>query len=262
MREGIVITGCSSGLGFEVAKLLYKKNFWISNKEWASLDPYIFGVFERPPLDSEPSSKETVWHEYVQGNLNDTTDVARVVSHINRFSKDAPVTHIINCAGANVLTYLEDLRPEDWDKVMNVNARAIYLLAQGFLPTLKEHKGVVFNILSRAAYRPMTASLTYNASKAAAQMVTLQLARELTRRYGITVMGLAPRKIAGTAMTAYTDARVCELRGWTPEEMAKHQQDSQLTKDLEASTVADFIVFLLSTGHCKNMSGCIVPYGG
>ena len=45
---------------------------------------------------------------------------------------------------------------------------------------------------------PMTCSLAYNASKGAAHIMTLQLARELTKKHGITVFGIAPNKLKGT----------------------------------------------------------------
>ena len=94
---------------------------------------------------------------------------------------------LINCAGINLIDWLEDFTDEAWDQVINVNAKGIFKMVQAYLPMLKESKGTVLNIVSNASHMPMTCSLAYNASKGAAHIMTLQLARELTKKYGITV---------------------------------------------------------------------------
>jgi len=177
--------------------------------------------------------------------------------------RSAPVDVLINNAGINGIDWLENVTVEDWDRIMNTNARAIFLMVKGLLPQLKEAKGTVLNITSNAAWVPMTNSLAYNASKAAAHIMTLQLARELTKRHGITVLGVAPNKLEGTGMSRYIEERVCGIRGWTPEQ-AKQYQLNALTsgEETKPERLAEFIVWLLSDkSRHKHLSGCIFPYG-
>jgi len=191
----------------------------------------------------------------------DLEDPASVQRFCDSFSY--PIEVLINNAGVNGINWLEDVTVEEWDRIMNTNARSIFLTVKGLLPKLKETKGTVLNITSNAAWVPMTNSLAYNASKAAAHIMTLQLARELTKRHGITVLGIAPNKLEDTGMSRYIESRVCGIRGWTPEQ-AKQYQLNALTsgEETKPEVLAEFIVWLLSEKRRhKHLSGCILPYG-
>lgn len=170
---------------------------------------------------------------------------------------------LINCAGVNIINWLEEFNEDDWDKVMGVNAKGIYKMSQYYLPYLKESRGTILNIVSNAAHMPMTCSLAYNASKGAAHIMTLQLARELTKRYGITVFGIAPNKLSGTGMSDDIDDQVVETRGWTKEYAQEYQLNGMLTgEETPTENVAEFITFLLSKKERhKYLTGTVIPYG-
>jgi NAD(P)-dependent dehydrogenase (short-subunit alcohol dehydrogenase family) len=141
---------------------------------------------------------------------------------------------------------LEDFAVADYDSVMDTNARGIFLLTKAFLPHLITSKGTVLNIVSNASHMPMTGSLAYNASKGAAHIMTLQLARELTRRHGITVFGISPNKLAGTGMSDDIDQQVCKTRGWDMEYAKQYQLQSLLAgEETDPKELAKFIAYLL-----------------
>jgi|SRR3990172_4844609 len=178
---------------------------------------------------------------------------------------DEQLDVLINCAGVTRLDYCEDVSVSlDWDYVMDTNAKGILMMTQACLPKLKQSSnGTILNIISDAARRPMTASLAYNASKAAAHIMTLQLARELYPRHGIIVFGIAPGKLSRTRMSKYVDRRVLEIRGWT-EEYAQERQLAALPLGEEAppEALAKFISYLFS--HSENyryFHGCVIPWG-
>ena len=170
---------------------------------------------------------------------------------------------LINNAGVNIIDWLENFDEEQWDEVMNVNAKGIYLMSREFLPSLMRTKGTILNIVSNAAHMPMTCSLAYNASKGAAHIMTLQMARELTKNYGITVFGIAPNKLSGTGMSNSIDEQVVKTRGWTEEYAKEYQLNGLLTgEETPPELLAEFIAYLLKTKqNHKYLSGCILPYG-
>lgn len=170
---------------------------------------------------------------------------------------------LINCAGVNIINWLEDFEESDWDRVMNTNAKGIYMMTKACLNSLIANKGTVVNIVSNAAHMPMTCSLAYNASKAAAHIMTLQLARELTKKYGITVFGIAPNKLRDTGMSRSIDEQVVATRGWTKEQAKEYQLNSLLSgEETPPEMVADFIAYLLQTkNHHKYLTGTVIPYG-
>lgn len=177
---------------------------------------------------------------------------------------DCPdVDILINCAGINKTSWLENLTDDVWDEVLDVNAKGIMAMTRWALPMLIKNTGTVLNIVSNASHMPMTTSLAYNASKGAAHIMTLQLARELSKKYGITVFGISPNKLRGTKMSADIERQVCELRGWTPEYAERYQLNALLAgEETDPKTLAEFIKHLLSTKkRHKYLTGCILPYG-
>ena len=170
---------------------------------------------------------------------------------------------LINNAGVNLIDWLDHFEPEQWDEVLGVNAKGIYMMTRACLPLLKASQGTVVNIVSNAALIPMTCSLAYNASKAAAHIMTLQLARELTKKWGITVFGIAPNKLAGTGMSASIDDQVVVTRGWTKEFAHEYQINGLLTREeTPPYLVAEFLAFLLQEKERHRfLTGTIIPYG-
>lgn len=170
---------------------------------------------------------------------------------------------LINNAGINIINWLESFKEWQWDEVMDVNAKGIFMMTQACLPLLAESKGTVVNIVSNAAHMPMTCSLAYNASKGAAHIMTLQLARELTKKHDITVFGVAPNKLAGTGMSHSIDEQVVQTRGWTKEFAQQYQLNGLLCgEETPPAAVAEFVAFLLQDkAHHKHLTGCILPYG-
>lgn len=184
---------------------------------------------------------------------------ANIIEQLGKLGLDV----LINNAGVNIINWLENFSEADWDKVMDTNAKGIFKMTQACLPFLIRSKGTVINIVSNAAFMPMTCSLAYNASKGAAHIMTLQLARELTKKYGITVFGIAPNKLHGTGMSDDIDEQVVATRGWTKEYAQQYQLNGLLTgEETPVETVAEFITFLLSEKHRhKYLTGTVIPYG-
>jgi NAD(P)-dependent dehydrogenase (short-subunit alcohol dehydrogenase family) len=179
------------------------------------------------------------------------------------FGYGVEVDALINCAGVNQNEWFEDVSRKSFNHVMDVNCWGQINMAQAVLPLMRwsPHKCII-NIVSNAASKPMTASLAYNCSKAAAKMATMQMAHELTPRYGITVLSVSPNKLAGTAMSKQIDEEVVRVRGWTPEYAAEYQKKSLMHgQETPPWAVAEFITDLLISGRYKYLSGCDVPFG-
>jgi NAD(P)-dependent dehydrogenase (short-subunit alcohol dehydrogenase family) len=170
---------------------------------------------------------------------------------------------LINCAGVNIINWLENFSEAQWDLVMDVNAKGIFKMSQVCLSMLARSKGTIVNVVSNAAHMPMTCSLAYNASKGAAHIMTLQLARELTKKFGITVFGIAPNKLKGTGMSDAIDDQVVRTRGWTKEHAQAYQLQGLLTgEETPPESVAAFLEYLLrNKDNHRFLTGTVIPYG-
>lgn len=230
MSKIAVVTGSSSGLGALIATAL------------AAAGYEVHGVDSHSGMDA--TEPEGLWL------LSDP------VPEIDRLDV------LVNCAGVNKISWLEDMTEELFWQTMDVNAAAIWKMTKHYLPALK-NGGTVLNIVSNASHMPMRGSLAYNASKGAAHIITLQMARELFQRHGITVFGISPNKLAGTAMSDDIDRQVCEQRGWTMEKAREYQLAGLATgRETDPAALAEFIGFLLSTKQRHEfLHGTVIPYG-
>jgi NAD(P)-dependent dehydrogenase (short-subunit alcohol dehydrogenase family) len=188
--------------------------------------------------------------------LENSTD--HLISHLPDLKFDI----VINNAGVNAIRPFEQLTHAFVEAIMRVNFLAPVLLVQQLMAReLLQRPAVICNITSDAAWRPMRHSLAYNCSKAAFDMATKQMARELTKPNDMTIFSVAPGKMTGTGMSQYIDAQVCKLRGWTPEEAAQYAANSTVTgKEFLPSSVAK-VIYMLCT-HGLPISGTRIDLAG
>lgn len=245
----ILITGASSGLGALIAQILL-------NLDETNV---VINLDVAHHFPSNPRIKTIICDV---GNARDVQKAADEVGSIDI---------IINNAGVNRIDFLETFTEANWDLVMDTNAKGIFLVCKLFLRHLgtgvewKDGFGgpTILNIVSNAAHMPMTSSLAYNASKAAAHIMTLQLARELKPKFNIDVFGIAPNRLAGTLMSQDIDEQVVKTRGWTPEYAREYQLAALAAgEETDPKCLAEFIGFLLSQKkRHKYLVGTIIPYG-
>ncbi|MDD9864802.1 MAG: SDR family NAD(P)-dependent oxidoreductase [Verrucomicrobiales bacterium] len=104
---------------------------------------------------------------------------------------------IVNCAGANVpKRSMSELAPDDWDKLMNINATGAFNCMHYGLPLMRPHKtGLVINISSTSGKRAAPlGGVAYNASKFAMAALGTS-ATEDERENGIRVTTIFPGEV-------------------------------------------------------------------
>lgn len=116
---------------------------------------------------------------FVEADVASNADSRRMVaSAIDRFGR---LDVLVNNAGApQAPTPVTDTGEHDFDRLMAVNAKAIFLAARHAAPLMrKQGGGVILNTVSVAAIRPRPNLAAYNASKGAALVLSKSLAIEL-----------------------------------------------------------------------------------
>lgn len=99
---------------------------------------------------------------------------------------------VVNCAGVDLLRDFEQLKPEDWQRVLGVNLMGPVNVCHAALPALK--RGVapaIVNVASAAGLRPLAQRTVYCSSKAALVMFGKALSIDLAV-YGIRVNTVCP----------------------------------------------------------------------
>ncbi len=110
--------------------------------------------------------------------------VLKSFGHLDILVNNAGVTHLP--------APLEDISEADFDRVLAVNVKSVYLMARAFVPHMKARKqGAILNIASTAAVSPRPRLSWYNASKGWLVTATKSMAVELAP-HGIRVNALNP----------------------------------------------------------------------
>ncbi|WP_299147368.1 glucose 1-dehydrogenase [uncultured Tateyamaria sp.] len=107
-----------------------------------------------------------------------------IFGHIDILVNNAGITHIP--------TALEDVSEEDFDRVLAVNAKSVYLTARAIVPHMKSRgAGAILNVASTAGVSPRPRLNWYNASKGWMITATKAMAVELAPN-GIRVNAINP----------------------------------------------------------------------
>ncbi|MBX5492834.1 MAG: 3-oxoacyl-ACP reductase FabG [Chloroflexi bacterium] len=105
--------------------------------------------------------------------------------------------------------YIEDISVEEFDRVMAVNVRGVFLSCRAVLPYMKAQRaGKIINIASSVVFGGPPGRIHYNASKGAIVAFTRTLAREVGE-YNITVNALAP---GGTLSEEHPTEEIIRMR--------------------------------------------------
>ncbi|RJQ82123.1 SDR family NAD(P)-dependent oxidoreductase [Amycolatopsis panacis] len=104
--------------------------------------------------------------------------------------------YLVNNAGLITMSSLEELTDEEWDLVLDVNLKGVYVVTQLAIPYFREaQRGAVVNLSTVEAEVVVSsqgfAQVHYNASKGGVKMLTKALAVELAR-HQVRVNAVAP----------------------------------------------------------------------
>jgi NAD(P)-dependent dehydrogenase (short-subunit alcohol dehydrogenase family) len=230
MRERtVVITGASSGIG-RASALLFAENGW---------NVVAVGRNERDlaMLRDEAQDKEGVVKIHL-ADLLEATQLERVI--IETLGSFRQIDALVNAAGIILNGSIEDTSLEDWDKMMNINLRVIFVMMQKCVPQLELTKGNIVNVSSVAGIRAFPNVLAYCVSKAAVDQLTRCSALELAPK-GIRVNAVNP----GVIVT-----NLHKRGGMADEDYEKFLENSKKTHPIGRTgtpeEVADLIYFLAS----------------
>src|SRR5215472_5632128 len=132
---------------------------------------------------------------------------------------------LINNASTFYPTPVGDIRLEAWNDLIGSNLRAPLFLAQAAVPSLRETRGLILNLIDIHGLRPLKQYPVYSIAKAGLVMLTQSLARELGPE--IRVNGIAPGSILWpeAPMDAELKAQIVDRaalkRTGSPEDIAK-----------------------------------------
>ncbi len=131
----------------------------------------------------------------VAGDVRNAADVQRVVGESVEALGRLDI--LINGAAGNFVCLAEDLSPNGFGTVVDINLKGTFNVSRAALPHLKARGGVVVNISATLHYLGTLGQAHVSAAKAGIDALTRVLATEWGG-HGIRVNGIAPGPTAGT----------------------------------------------------------------
>src|SRR5215204_7705449 len=119
---------------------------------------------------------------------------AAIAATIERFGK---LDIVVNGAAGNFLCAAEELSPNGFGTVVDIDLKGTFNVCRATFPQLKEHRGQILNISATLHYLGTPMQLHVSAAKAGVDALTRNLAVEWGR-YGIRVNAIAPGPIEDT----------------------------------------------------------------
>ncbi len=130
---------------------------------------------------------------YFVADMSDRTAVARLAADAT--AKLGRIDILVNNAGTNLPQPIDEIRDEDWDRLVELNLTSCMLLTRALVPQMKQRRwGRIIHISSIMALASKEGRNAYSATKAGLIGMTMASAQDLGD-FGITVNCIAPGPI-------------------------------------------------------------------
>lgn len=235
-----IITGAAQGLGKAITLALAAEGVTVII---ADID------LEKAEQVLEKVKKSNAEGMVVKTDVSNAGDIDALVN--KTAERYGHIDILVNNAGICPRTKFEDINEQEWDKVMAINLKSVFMLSQTVFPYMKSQKyGRIVNIASGAGkVGGVQVGAHYSASKAAIICLTKSLALS-GADYGINVNAVCPGVIATEMTTAISD-----------EQIKKYGEMIPLGRMGSAEDVANMVLFLVSepagyiTGEISDVNG-------
>ncbi len=217
-----LVTGGTSGIGKEIAKQLLRNGAKVIINYSNNEDNY--------------KKTKNEFQEYKDNVLFIKADVSNEDEVMRMFEQIEKLDYLINNAGTNIDSYIEEFNIEDFRRVLDVNLVGKVICTKHAVPLLKNSKSPsIVNIASRLGTKPCAEASAYCSAEAGIINFTQASALELSK-YLIRVNTVSP-SLTKTPLA---------LNGWTESEIESYKQNNPLKRLGETIDIANAVLFLLS----------------
>lgn len=213
--KNVIITGGASGIGRTAVKIF--------SEEGADV------VIADVDVKNGESAAKEFGAKFIRCDVSNGEDVRRVIDSLEK------IDVIYNNASiywANHDARVTDISEADWDKIISINLRSVFLFCKYGIPKMMDCGGSIINTASSAGVIGIPDCDAYTATKGATVQLTKSMASEYGR-YNIRVNCIAPAAIMTPMMrqsnpenSTFDEERFLKLRTplrryGTPEEIAR-----------------------------------------
>ncbi|WNG34880.1 SDR family oxidoreductase [Archangium minus] len=231
-----IVTGAAGGIGRATAMLLRERGALVVAEDIKPEVEQLASLDGIAPLVGDVSKEETARRA--------------VALAIERFGK---VDILVNNAARILNKLAVDMTVEEWDSIMAVNARGMFVHAREALRVMiPKRGGSIVNVGSYACYYALPTIAAYAASKGAVAQLTKVLAIE-NATHGVRVNAVAP----GDVETGILD----DVRSDGRQFLVEHGKGAPIGRVAQPAEIAEVIAFLASD-RASFVTGSVVMADG
>ena len=236
--KNILITGGAGGIGLEIVHYFEKKNFNI-----IILDKTLKKNFKK--------IKKNIF--YFEVDLLEIKKTEKKIQQI--ISKFKTIDILINCAGIQYISKIEDFPTNEWRKVIDINLTSSFITSKNIIPVMKKNNsGRIINISSVHGLVASENKSAYIASKHGLIGLTKAIALELSKTK-ITCNAISP----GWVLTPLVEKQIKKLasKNKTSIEIEKKNllfEKHPNQKFVSGKEIASLVNFLISK-DAQNITG-------
>jgi len=227
--QQVIVTGASSGIGRATAMRFGRAGASVLavGRNATALDEVATAV-----------QREGGQCSTLTADVTQSTAAAQIVD--TALQRLGGLTTLVNAAGIIGSGTIETTTDEQWDAMMDINARAPFRLMRAAMPALIQAKGSVVNVSSVTGLRSFPGVLAYCVSKSAIDQLTRCAALEVATK-GVRINAVNPGVVI---------SNLHRRGGMDEEKYAAFLEHSKATHPIgrpgEANEIADLIFFLAS----------------
>jgi len=178
-----IITGSTQGIGLAIAREFLERghNVYICGRDETNLDIALKDL------------SALFGSEKVRGSICDVRSLKSVEEMIKKsVGHFGSIDVLVNNAGIGFVTPFEEITPDQWAEIIDVNLTGVYNCCRATLPWLKDNKiSDIVNLGSRSGRYAYAGGTGYNTTKFGLQGFTEALFLDLNQ-YGVRVSLVAP----------------------------------------------------------------------
>lgn len=225
------ITGAASGIGLAIARAFARQGARVH-------------ILDRSEKDATAAAEEIgAAGGQAQAHVCDVADAESVRSVFEAIFAEGRLDILVNNAGIAHVGSLATTGEEDFERILRVNVKGVYLCMRAAIGHMRENRGgVILNMASIAATAGLTDRFAYSTSKGAVRAMTLSVARDFLRE-GIRCNAISPARVH----TPFVDGFVAKnYPGREQEMMQKLSAAQPIGRMAEPEEVANLAVYLCS----------------
>jgi len=241
MKKVVLITGFLGGIGSATAQLFHKNGWSVVGVDCGEVSTELGGV-----------------DFYIRADVSDGLAWESIADQLS--GQVDSLGALVNNAAIQVCKPLVETTPEEWDRVMGVNLRSVYLAVRQLHPLLRGG-GAVVNVSSVHAIATSANIAAYAASKGGMLALTRALAIELARDK-IRVNAVLPGAVETPML--YAGLSRGHLQGENVAELVEHLGSKHVMGRVgQPEEIAEAIYFLADGGRSGFITGqSLVVDGG